>query len=541
MTPPREHRHPTVRNSAVCRISCFGLLLALLVASLLLIEPAPTDHQRAIDVSIAASATTYQYLFPNGSEASEIGDSAALATMLTISLGLPSNTLQNIAGDTAGIINRAPPSAGFFDGFLEGHTLVSYSDGTGTVVDLVYSNTGSSNGYILAIDVVLGNLKPPAVSRSQYANYTLSILESLGVPLETLSKESLTNLSDNTTVVFSSEFESLGFVGCNLAAFTFSNSTGELLEVQLRPFLTLPSTLSLTPDDAITTGRSLSRTKFLDPDDVVVQERLTGIRFVAKALDANSSIGGYNNLTTSATIDIRFGYEYLVTLSSVRNGQNYSILAVVDVDTGEGLVVARGPVPIENERIIALPFWAMLVVLIVAPVVVLAVVAVSPEIAVGLIGSLIAPLYMRLRGSAVLDDFNRGRLYGYIIAKPGATFTELKVAFNIGNGNLAYHLSVLERLELIRSRKEGRTRRFYGQGVKIESLSTQYLGRTEARVLEEIERRGPVSNTDLARWLGMSRQRIHYNLKLLRSRGLVEMNESKWCGTGSSECDTADG
>jgi predicted transcriptional regulator len=426
-----------------------------------------------------------------------------------------------------GIIDRAPPSSGFFDGFLQGYQLVSFSDGGGTVLLLFYSTTGPSNGYILAIDMAFGNLGPATMSQNQYSSFAVSILGSLGVPINTLSKTSYFNQTNYTTLVFSSEFSGYSIAGCNLAAFTFANATNQLVEIQLRPFLTLPAQLLVTPDQAILAGRASAHSKYLDPADEVMDERLIGIRFVPWIFDEKSSRAESDNSTASASMEIRFGYECLVSLASARYGVNYSILAVLDVESGETLIVVREPVPVEL-IVVALPFWAVAGVVIATLVILVGLVAVSPEFAISLIGSAIAPLYMRLRGAGVLDSFNRGRLYGYISAKPGATFTELKNNFTIGNGNLAYHLSVLERLELVRSVKDGRTRRFFCQGVSIESAGIQCLGRTEARVFDELNRRGPSSNSDLARELGMSRQRTHYNLKLLRGRGLIDVIGAKW-------------
>ncbi|MCJ7490350.1 MAG: winged helix-turn-helix transcriptional regulator [Thermoplasmata archaeon] len=109
-----------------------------------------------------------------------------------------------------------------------------------------------------------------------------------------------------------------------------------------------------------------------------------------------------------------------------------------------------------------------------------------------------------------------------------ATFSDIMNALGIANGNLAYHLSVLEKLEFLTSKREGRVRRIYPQGTPLTGGQGHWLGKTEVAILEKLAENEPVSNIALARSLGVSRQRTHYNLKLLQKRGLVERFGKLW-------------
>jgi len=87
---------------------------------------------------------------------------------------------------------------------------------------------------------------------------------------------------------------------------------------------------------------------------------------------------------------------------------------------------------------------------------------------------------------------------------------------------------VLERLELVKSTKGGKLRRYYPQGVSASIRKDQCLGKTEAMVLNELISKGPMSISSLAAALGVSRQRVHYNARLLLKRRLVKCEDSVW-------------
>lgn len=77
---------------------------------------------------------------------------------------------------------------------------------------------------------------------------------------------------------------------------------------------------------------------------------------------------------------------------------------------------------------------------------------------------LFMPLYTRLKDNKVLDQFTRGQVFGYVRVHPGDSFTDIKRNLQLENGVLAYHLSVLEKENLVRSRTKG-ARRLYWKSV----------------------------------------------------------------------------
>lgn len=134
--------------------------------------------------------------------------------------------------------------------------------------------------------------------------------------------------------------------------------------------------------------------------------------------------------------------------------------------------------------------------------------------------TLLVPLFTRLRRDKVLDNFTRGQIYGYIQANPGAHYSAIQEVLDIENGVLAYHLRVLLRENYLVARSEGIFKRFYPRDYKIPKGRT-LLTRLQVDILEAAERTPGVSQREIARTLGESKQVISYNVGVLRDARLV--------------------
>jgi len=130
-------------------------------------------------------------------------------------------------------------------------------------------------------------------------------------------------------------------------------------------------------------------------------------------------------------------------------------------------------------------------------------------------------LYMRLRKDGALDHFVRGQLYAYVAEHPGATFSEIRDAFSLSNGTTTYHLSVLEAIGFLKSRNDGRFKRFFRQEESGKALG-QKVSRLQYEILQRSREMGSTTPSDLARDLGISRQRASYNLRRLVDAGLMK-------------------
>jgi DNA-binding MarR family transcriptional regulator len=202
-------------------------------------------------------------------------------------------------------------------------------------------------------------------------------------------------------------------------------------------------------------------------------------------------------------------FAYLIrTEWDVGSGSSYYLDEWVDVNTGD-VLGREGPQSIIVDT--GLPFdawfWAILAI-------------VGTSVVVGL------AMFYRINSERALDHFTRGRIFGYLQANPGANYTMIRESLRLSNGTAAYHLWVLERLGFVRSVSKGRIKQFYPQGVSL-SKGSLILTRLQYSILDLLEAEGELSQSDIARSLEMSRQRAHYNVKVLRSLELLEQTSDK--------------
>jgi len=147
--------------------------------------------------------------------------------------------------------------------------------------------------------------------------------------------------------------------------------------------------------------------------------------------------------------------------------------------------------------------------------------------------SLLYPLYTRLKKDKLLENFTRGRIYGHIETHPGIHYSELLRDLNLGNGNLAYHLKTLERERMIRSVREGQMKLFFPKNGKGKSAikrfdplirkTEQRLSGTRLSIMNLISATSGLSETEIAQWLGISKQNAHYHIKELELAGNIRV------------------
>jgi len=138
--------------------------------------------------------------------------------------------------------------------------------------------------------------------------------------------------------------------------------------------------------------------------------------------------------------------------------------------------------------------------------------------------SLLLPLYTRLKKDKLLDQFTRGKIDQYIVDHPGAHFSQIQADLEIGNGTLTYHLTVLERERLIKSRRDGRYKRFYPWKINLPS-ATLGSSEIERRIIEIIRERQEsgleTKQKHLVPETQMSKQRVSYFVKKLKEKRVL--------------------
>ena len=134
------------------------------------------------------------------------------------------------------------------------------------------------------------------------------------------------------------------------------------------------------------------------------------------------------------------------------------------------------------------------------------------------------PLYTRIQKEDVLDQFVRGQIYGFIKTNPGVHYNQILRKVGVKNGTLSYHLGVLEKTELIQSRREGlKYRAFYPTGMNFPKAERFRLTDLQIQIIGFIQNQPGMTQKEIARLLGRKPQTINYNIKVLDQAGLISV------------------
>jgi len=138
--------------------------------------------------------------------------------------------------------------------------------------------------------------------------------------------------------------------------------------------------------------------------------------------------------------------------------------------------------------------------------------------------SLMLPLYSRIQKEDVLDQFVRGQIYGFIKTNPGAHYNQIRRQIGVKNGTLSYHLGVLEKTELIKSRREGlKYRAFYPTGMNFPKEERFRLTDLQIRIIACISNQPGMTQKEIAYRLAQKPQTVNYNIKVLDQAGLIDV------------------
>lgn len=136
------------------------------------------------------------------------------------------------------------------------------------------------------------------------------------------------------------------------------------------------------------------------------------------------------------------------------------------------------------------------------------------------------PLFTRIKKDEALDQFVRGRVFGYIESHQGTHYSDIMDKIGVGNGTLSHHLYMLEKMDMIKSRREGlRYRAFYTTGVKFPEKDKWRLTELQSEIMKIIKENEGISQKDVRTILGETQQTINYNIKMLQRSGLIELEK----------------
>jgi DNA-binding transcriptional ArsR family regulator len=141
---------------------------------------------------------------------------------------------------------------------------------------------------------------------------------------------------------------------------------------------------------------------------------------------------------------------------------------------------------------------------------------------------LLFPLYARLKKEDILENPLRDDILHVVQTTPGISASDLGRRLECGWGTLVYHITVLERMGLVSSAREGRHKRFFAQG-RInysDKGAVALLANPAARtILDAIRHHPGIIQKELGERLGLAAGTISWHIERLTGEGLVLKEE----------------
>jgi DNA-binding MarR family transcriptional regulator/PKD repeat protein len=134
------------------------------------------------------------------------------------------------------------------------------------------------------------------------------------------------------------------------------------------------------------------------------------------------------------------------------------------------------------------------------------------------------PLFTRIQRDEALNQEMRGNIYDYIESNPGAHYNSIMKNLGVGNGTLSHHLNMLEKMNIVKSRREGiRYRVFYVTDIQFPAKEQYHFTELQARIVEKIKQNDGILQTELIASLGLKQQTVNYNIKKLERNGVIRV------------------
>ncbi len=125
----------------------------------------------------------------------------------------------------------------------------------------------------------------------------------------------------------------------------------------------------------------------------------------------------------------------------------------------------------------------------------------------------------------VLLNDTRREIYNYIIDNPGVHLREMAKKLNKAVSTITWHLRILEKADLIRSRKIGNKLIYYPKGMDISDLPILYLNNETSQEIFKYILRNPAHLRKIADDLDMPVETVRYNLKKMEEMNLINSKE----------------
>lgn len=489
----QEPRYTARALSGTMRISAI-----LAFASLSLLMSASVSIAGEWPAPIESASTPVNIAFPSFTTENR---SAELVALFSIRLGLGNVLSLNItpAGQDSpidGLGNILPNRPGVLV-----QDLVEASTTVGAKLELYYAFPGGPESHF--VYAIIWPLPVNASLRTDPGRTLRSVATALGVPLDGTEKTLQHTLGDqnHTTIYRPYANESIEFA--DQIQLIFHQGNNSIASLWLYPWI------QQVPPATITEGQAAASVQSY-VNETYGRENYSLNRSSAQfALDARA---------------YAFAYSFRLWYSGKDFWTNGDLWGAVWVDAQTGqvllvdlvVIVPAGPRPASG---LSWAYLALATALLGSVLVALGYSAISNESARFAIVAVLSFPFFILRREKSLQHFVRGQIYEYLRLHPGATFTDIRDDLSLKNGSAAHHLMVLERMGFLVSQREGRLKHFF----RSDAVNMSVEGRVSPMqyAILSVLAQEELTQSDLARRLGVSKQRVGYNVRALVKRGLL--------------------
>ncbi|ADC68947.1 transcriptional regulator, ArsR family [Methanocaldococcus sp. FS406-22] len=125
----------------------------------------------------------------------------------------------------------------------------------------------------------------------------------------------------------------------------------------------------------------------------------------------------------------------------------------------------------------------------------------------------------------VLLNDTRREIYNYILDNPGCHLRELSKNLNKSVSTLTWHLRILEKANLVKSKKLGNKLIYYPANMDVRDLPLLYLKNETQKSIFEYLSKNSAHLRKIAKDLNLNVETVRYNLKKLENLGIVKARE----------------
>ncbi|MEO2116849.1 MAG: winged helix-turn-helix transcriptional regulator [Methanocaldococcus sp.] len=125
----------------------------------------------------------------------------------------------------------------------------------------------------------------------------------------------------------------------------------------------------------------------------------------------------------------------------------------------------------------------------------------------------------------VLLNDTRREIYNYILDNPGCHLREISKNLDIPVSTLTWHLRILEKANLIKSKKFGNRLIYYPADMDMRDLPLLYLKNETQKSIFNYLLKSPAHLRKIAKDLNLNVETVRYNLKKLENLGIIKAKE----------------